>query len=79
MDKIWLSNNLDLKMTPYKVTGTHCMQGFLEFVGNCKTLAQMQYEGTLWPFTKEANVLNTYNDDSVMKFMTKETRKRVKK
>ena len=51
MDKIWLSNNLDLKMTPYKVTGTHCMQGFLEFVGNCKTLAYMQYKGTLWPFT----------------------------
>lgn len=32
MDKIWLEHNLDLNMTPYKVIGTHCMQGYLEFV-----------------------------------------------
>ena len=25
MDKIWLDNNLDLKLTPYKVIGTDCM------------------------------------------------------
>jgi len=24
MDKIWLANNLDLAMTPYKVLGTDC-------------------------------------------------------
>ena len=39
MDKIWLQNNMDLKMTPYKVIGTHCMQGYLEFVPDCMTLA----------------------------------------
>jgi phosphatidylinositol kinase/protein kinase (PI-3 family) len=31
MDKIWLDNNMDLKITPYKTVGTNCMQGFLEF------------------------------------------------
>ena len=39
MDKIWLANDLDLSMTPYKVVGTDCEQGYLEFVANCKTLA----------------------------------------
>lgn len=39
MDKIWLENSLDLKMTPYRVMGTHCMQGFLEFNRDCTTLA----------------------------------------
>ena len=32
MDKIWLEHNLDLQMSPYKVVGTHCEQGYLEFV-----------------------------------------------
>ena len=43
-DKIWLREKLDLKMTPYKVIGTDCMQGYLEFVDDCETLAKMQYE-----------------------------------
>lgn len=25
LDQIWLQNDLDLKMTPYNVVGTHCM------------------------------------------------------
>lgn len=25
MDKMWLANKLNLRMTPYKVTGTDCM------------------------------------------------------
>jgi len=41
MDRIWLDNKLDLNMTPYKVLGTDCEQGFVEFVGNTKTLAAM--------------------------------------
>ena len=41
MDKIWLRNNLDLKMTAYRVIGTDCMQGYLEFNENCETLATM--------------------------------------
>ena len=79
MDKIWLSNNLDLKMTPYKVIGTHCMQGFLEFVANCTTLATMQYTGTLKPFTDKANVLNTFKNDTIMQFMTNKAKERISK
>ena len=41
MDRIWLDNNLDLAMTPYKVLGTDCMQGYLEFNLNCTTLADI--------------------------------------
>jgi phosphatidylinositol kinase/protein kinase (PI-3 family) len=44
MDKIWLANNLDLAMTPYKVLGTDCEQGYLEFVANSTTLAAIQYK-----------------------------------
>lgn len=47
MDKIWLAHNMDLKMTPYKVIGTDCMQGFLEFVQNSTTLASIQYHGKM--------------------------------
>mmetsp|Transcript_31213 Transcript_31213/g.47795 ORF Transcript_31213/g.47795 Transcript_31213/m.47795 type:complete len:151 (-) Transcript_31213:901-1353(-) len=64
MDKIWLAHNLDLKMTPYKVIGTDCMQGFLEFVQDCNTLAEMQYNGKrLLSKTKEGNIFNTFHDD----------------
>lgn len=41
MDRIWLANDLDLKMTPYKTIGTDCEQGYLEFVGDCATLAEI--------------------------------------
>lgn len=83
MDKIWLQNNLDLLMTPYKVTGTDCMQGFLEFIPNSPTLATMQYAGNLFPlFEKDeeqkSNVLNTFNDESIMNFFSTTARKRMK-
>lgn len=39
MDIIWLKHSLDLKMSPYDVVGTDCMQGYLEFVDNSMTLA----------------------------------------
>jgi len=41
MDKIWLENELDLAMTAYKVIGTDCMQGYLEFVADSCTLADI--------------------------------------
>lgn len=44
-----MANSLNLRMTPYKVTGTDCMQGFLEFNENTETLATMQYAGTMFP------------------------------
>lgn len=61
MDRIWLDNKLDLAMTPYKVVGTNCEQGFVEFVGDTTTLAKMQYIGGLF---------NTFDDDTVEKYMT---------
>ena len=77
MDKIWLAHNLDLKMTPYKVIGTDCMQGFLEFVQNCNTLAEMQYRGKrLFSKKKEGNIFNTFKDDQIMKFMRMKTKDR---
>ena len=79
MDKIWLAHNLDLKMTPYKVIGTHCMQGFLEYVPKSKTLAAMQYEGKIRFITDKGNVFNTFSNDSISRFMYSESRNRIKK
>ena len=73
MDKIWLTHNLDLKMTPYKVIGTDCMQGYLEFIADSDTLADMQYKN---PFNGKKEVLRTYRDDTIMDFMREKSRKR---
>ena len=56
-------------MTPYKVIGTHCMQGYLEFVPDCMTLAQMQYAGKIKFLTDKANVFNTFSNDSISRTM----------
>ncbi|CAI2363985.1 unnamed protein product [Moneuplotes crassus] len=61
MDKIWLDNELDLCMNPYKVIGTGCEQGYLEFVANSTTLAYIQYHKGIW---------KTFRDDTIDKFMT---------
>jgi len=58
MDKIWLENELDLCMTPYKVVGTGCGQGFLEFVANSKTLAYIQYKHGVLKTFSEATIEN---------------------
>lgn len=47
-------------MTPYKVLGTDCEQGYLEFVANCKTLAYIQYE---------RNIFHTFSDDTIEKYI----------
>ena len=70
MDKIWLENNLDLAMTPYKVLGTDCEQGFVEFVGNTMTLADMQWKDGL---------MNTFDDDTVFNAMYEKTAQEVAK
>ncbi len=41
MDKIWLDHELDLSMLPYKVIGTGCEQGYIEFMQNSSTLAEI--------------------------------------
>jgi len=50
-------------MMPYKVIGTGCEQGYLEFVGNSTTLAYIQYHKSIW---------KTFSDDSIDKFMTEQ-------
>jgi phosphatidylinositol kinase/protein kinase (PI-3 family) len=63
MDKIWLDAELDLQMTPYKVIGTGCEQGYLEFVGNSVTIAFIQYE---------KGILKTFSDNTLEKYMIQE-------
>lgn len=67
IDKIWLRNNLDLKMTPYKCLGTDCMQGYIEFNKNCETLAKMQYD---YPDKiKKPTMWDTYHDNKIELWM----------
>jgi phosphatidylinositol-4,5-bisphosphate 3-kinase len=70
MDRIWLDNKLDLAMTPYKVVGTDCEQGFVEFVGDTATLAAMQYDGGLF---------ETFADDTVENYMLKKVKEATEK
>jgi len=53
IDKIWLENNLDFKMSPYRVLGTGDQQGYLEFVSRSKTLADLQRMKTFGAFKDE--------------------------
>ena len=62
MDKIWLDHNLNLSLIYYKVIGTGCEQGYLEFMGNSTTLAHIQYKKGLF---------KTFSDHTLLKFMTK--------
>lgn len=76
MDKIWLREKLDLKMTPYKVIGTDCMQGYLEFVDDCETLATMQFEN---PIDGTKTMWDTYNDYKVQIWMEYKAMQRMEK
>lgn len=78
MDKIWLSYDLDLKMTPYKAIGTDCMQGYLEFIEDNVTLAGMQHKGSIPLITNKANVFNTFSRGTITKYMEEATRKECK-
>lgn len=50
-------------MLPYKVIGTGCEQGYLEFVGNSTTIAAIQYEKGLF---------KTFSDDTLWNFMVEQ-------
>ena len=64
MDRIWLDNDLDLAMTPYKVLLTDCMQGYLEFNLNSNTLADIQH-------ADKSSLLHTFSDSSIADFFDK--------
>ena len=61
MDRIWLNKDLDLAMTPYKVIGTGCEQGLMEFVAPTVTLADIQHNF-------HTSLLNTFSNDSIELF-----------
>ena len=62
MDQIWKENGLDLKLTPYSVLGTGFMQGYLEFVADSATIAEIQ---------NEYSIFNTFNSNSIKNYMIK--------
>ena len=70
MDRIWLDNDLDLAMTPYKVLTTDCEQGFMEFNANAATLAEIQYEYSL---------INTFSDTTIMNWFKKHIKNDIEK
>ena len=61
IDEIWKENGLDLCLAPYQVIGTGFEQGFLEFVGDSITIAEIQY--------KKKSVFNTFSDKSIKNYM----------
>jgi len=59
MDKLWLEDDLDLAMTPYKVIGTGDQVGYVEFVSSSKTLGDIQ----------QAKGIGAFSDKCIEEFM----------
>ena len=62
MDEIWKENDLDLCLLPYSVVGTGFQQGYLEYVSDSITIAEIQYKKSVW---------NTFSENSIKNFMVK--------
>jgi phosphatidylinositol kinase/protein kinase (PI-3 family) len=60
-DKIWLRQNLDLCMTPYKVVEIGLKSGYLEFVENTESIANIQ--------KTKGDFKGAFNDDSILDYI----------
>ncbi|CAI2363182.1 unnamed protein product [Moneuplotes crassus] len=69
IDEIWKENGLDLCLAPYQVIGTGFEQGFLEFVGDSVTIAEIQYKKSIW---------NTFSENSIKNFLVQNFKERLK-
>jgi hypothetical protein len=60
MDKYWMQNDLDMDMLAYNAMETGYKIGYIEFVGDSKTIAEIQKEGKnlmkalVEPFSKKS-------------------------
>ena len=69
IDEIWKENNLDLCLTPYSVVGTGFQQGFLQYVSDSITIAEIQYKKSIW---------NTFSENSIKNYMVKNFKEKFK-
>lgn len=72
MDRIWLDNELDLAMTPYKVLVTGCEQGIMECNLNAVTLADIQHKG-------HTSIMNAFSNTSITEFFNEKITTHLKK
>ena len=71
MDRIWLDNDLDLAMTPYKVINTGCDQGMMEFLHPTVTMADIQHKDF-------KSLKSTFSERTVQEFFENEIEKELK-
>ena len=69
IDEIWKENGLDLCLMPYTVIGTGFEQGFLQFVSDSITIAEIQYKKSVW---------NTFSENSIKNFMVSHFKEQLK-
>ncbi|XP_002005497.2 phosphatidylinositol 3-kinase catalytic subunit type 3 [Drosophila mojavensis] len=55
MDKLLRRENLDLKLTPYKVLATSSKHGFLQYIDSCTVAEVLAREGNILNFFKRHN------------------------
>lgn len=55
MDKLLLMENLDLKLTPYKVLATSSKHGFVQYVDSYTVAEVLKNEGSILAFLKKHN------------------------
>ncbi|KAJ8676969.1 hypothetical protein QAD02_012756, partial [Eretmocerus hayati] len=55
MDKLWRRENLDLKLTPYRVLATSVRHGFLQFIESTTVAEVLAHEGSILNFFRKYN------------------------
>ena len=65
-DKWWLEAGLDLKMSPYQVSNTQDLIGYIEFVQNSDTMKEI--------FDKFGGTLSTFDKYIIIKFLESNNR-----
>lgn len=57
MDKLLLNENMDLKLTPYKVLATSSKYGFVQYIDSI-SIAEVRFQWMIWIFRKFFSILN---------------------
>ena len=65
MDKLLRRENLDLRLSPYRVLATSTRHGMLEFVDACAIAEILSTEGSILSFFRRHNPQVTTGDGSV--------------
>lgn len=59
MDKLLRRENLDLKLTPYRVLATHTKHGFMQFIDSVTVADVLHHDGSIHNFFRKHHPCTT--------------------